>query len=131
MKTLDASTVRNDDLSRLEDTVKAMHPDSELAFFLASVAAAVRHGSDVIVGQEADLVSPAQAAKLLGISRVHLYKVMDAGDIPWVQVGRDRRLKLGDVKALLNERDAASKDLAERLARSGDARQAALDSLHV
>ncbi|MFC6697035.1 helix-turn-helix domain-containing protein [Nocardioides daphniae] len=129
MKTLDASTVHADDLDRLEDTLKTMQPDSELAFFLAALAAAVRDGSDIIAGREADLVTPAQAAKLLGISRVHLYKVMDAGDIPFVQVGRDRRLALGDVKTLLNERNAASKELAERLARTSDARAAALDSL--
>ncbi len=131
MKTLDASTVHSDDLHRLEDTLKTMQPDSELTLFLAAVAAAVRDGSDVIAGKEADLVTPTQAAKLLGISRVHLYKMMDAGDVPFVQVGRDRRVSLGEVKVLLAERDSASKELAERLARQAHAREAALDSLDV
>lgn len=129
MKTLDASTVARDDLDRLESTLKAMTPDSELAFFLAAVAAAVRDGSDVIAGKPSDLVTPAQAAKLLGVSRVHLYKVMDAGDLPFVSVGRDRRVALSDVKELLEVRDRASKELAERFARASAVRQRALDAV--
>jgi excisionase family DNA binding protein len=129
MKTLDASTVDQQDLQRLEDTVKSMPQDSELAFFLAAIAAAVRDGSDLIAGKPSDLVTPAQAAKLLGISRVHLYKIMDAGEISSVSVGRDRRLALSDVKALLEERDAAGKEMAERFARTTATREAAIEAL--
>lgn len=129
MKTLDASAVNLIDLERLEEAVKVMDPDSSLTFFLASLAAAVRDGDDVIAGKPSDLVTPAQAAKLLGISRVHLYKVIDAGELPFVPVGRDRRVSLADVKALLDARDAASKSLAERFARTSGARRAALNSI--
>lgn len=129
MKTLDATSVSPTDLDRLEGTLKSMEPDSALAFFLASVAAAVRDGSDVIAGKPTELVTPAQAAKLLGISRVHLYKVMDAGEIPFVSVGRDRRIALEDVKQLLTERDAASKSMAEQFARMATLRSAAIDAL--
>lgn len=129
MKTLDATTVNAQDLDRLDVAVKSMDPDSDLALFLASVAAAVRAGSDVIAGKPSEFLTPAQAAKLLGISRVHLYKVMDAGEVPFTQVGRDRRIALEDVKALLVERDAASTNMAERFARVSVAREAALDAL--
>lgn len=129
MKSLDASLVLADDLNRLEAAVKEMPADSELAFFLASVAAVVRNGDDVIAGKESDLVSPALAAKLLGISRVHLYKVMDAGELPFVNVGRDRRLALGDVKSFLTARDRASRALAERFSRTSSVREAARQSL--
>lgn len=38
------------------------------------------------------LHSPADAAKLLGISRAKLYELLDDGSVPSVKIGRSRRI---------------------------------------
>lgn len=125
MKTLDASEVRANELDELDSMVKNLEPESPLAFFIACLSAAVRSGDDLILGKPTELVSPSQAAKLLGISRTHLYKVLDSGELPCVAVGRDRRISLGDVEALLRVRDEASKRMAEGFAHLDVARDKA------
>jgi excisionase family DNA binding protein len=38
------------------------------------------------------LLSPVEAAKVLGIGRSSLYLLMQSGDLPSVQIGRSRRI---------------------------------------
>lgn len=38
------------------------------------------------------LHAPADAAKLLGISRAKLYELLDSGEVPSVKIGRSRRI---------------------------------------
>jgi excisionase family DNA binding protein len=58
-----------------------------------------------------------QAADLLNISRPHLIKILERGDVPFGTVGRHRRIKASDLFAYKDkrdsERDTALADLAE------------------
>jgi excisionase family DNA binding protein len=46
-------------------------------------------------------VSPAEAAEALSITRAHLYHLMERGELPSVKLGRSRRIRVSDLKALL------------------------------
>jgi excisionase family DNA binding protein len=48
---------------------------------------------------EALLVTPAEAAKSLGISRSTLYELVAAQVIPSVKIGASRRLRTADLRA--------------------------------
>lgn len=48
---------------------------------------------------EALLVTPADAAKALGISRSTLYELVAAEAIPSVKIGASRRLRTADLRA--------------------------------
>lgn len=82
-------------------------------------------GRDVVVAADSDHVSPAMAAKIPGVSRTHLYKVMDSGDLPFTHVGRDRRVAFAAIRAFLSQQDELRKSTAERLAHPGPTRATA------
>lgn len=47
-----------------------------------------------------DLLTTGEAAQLLGTSRQHVVDLCDAGDLPFVTVGRHRRVARRDVEAI-------------------------------
>ena len=62
------------------------------------------------------LLTTQQAAQLLNISRPYLYKLIDAGEIPFEQVGSHRRLRLCDVEELRERRRAESRKALDAIA---------------
>ena len=47
------------------------------------------------------LVSPDDAARLLAIGRTALYALLGSGDLPSVQIGRRRRVRVSDLEAFV------------------------------
>ena len=126
MKTIDASAVTNAELKHLDDVARHLPSRSDLRAALQDMSDTVKSGHDVVVATENDQVSPAMAAKILGVSRTHLYKVMDSGDLPFANVGRDRRISFADLRDFIAKQDAVRKAAAERLAHPERTRAAAL-----
>jgi excisionase family DNA binding protein len=127
MQTVDASTVSRAELEKLEAVAQELPEGSSLRSALSNMSDTVRAGCDVVVAPESDHVSPATAARILGVSRTHLYKVMDSGDLPATPVGRDRRISLRDLREYLVRQDQVRKHVAERFAHPDRTRRAALD----
>lgn len=129
MKTLPAQSVDEAQLELLEQARKAMPAGSELGETLGFVADAVRSGSDVTFVDDETRLTPNQAAKLLGMSRTHLYKLLDAGVIASTPVGRDRRITAASVREYRAAQDDAHADLAVRFAHHDRRRKGLLNSL--
>jgi excisionase family DNA binding protein len=68
-----------------------------------------------VVGIEDDLTTT-QAARLLGMSRPFLIKLLDEGRIPNHRTGRDRRVSGADVVKILQEREELKRQQAEAAA---------------
>ena len=75
--------------------------------------------------------TPAQVAQRLRVSRTHLYKLLDSGQIPSHRVGRDRRVSGRDIAAFERRRQEERRALAERFARAETIRRGAVDELVV
>lgn len=129
MQTLDARQVPEDQLDRLDAVAAALPDGSELGAALCEIITTVRSGAGVVVAPEDAQVTPSAAARMLGMSRTHLYKVMDAGDLPFVRVGRDRRVTMQDLMQFRVQREHARKALAERFAHAQTARTSLVESL--
>lgn len=57
-----------------------------------------------------------QAADLLNVSRPHLIKVLERGDIEFETVGRHRRIKAADLLAYKDQRDTTRRDALAAMA---------------
>lgn len=47
------------------------------------------------------LFTPIQAAKIMGISRSHVYTLMDQGKLGSVSIGRCRRITVGQIEKFI------------------------------
>jgi excisionase family DNA binding protein len=63
------------------------------------------------------------------MSRTHLYKLLDRGEIMFHRVGRDRRIRLRDLVAFEAQRDGDRLELAERFAHQHKTAAAATDEI--
>ena len=74
---------------------------------LLRVAQLMRDGKPVVLLPEDEALTTQAAANMLGVSRPHLVKVLDAGQIPHHLAGTHRRVYLKDVLAYGKKRDAS------------------------
>lgn len=88
----------------------------ELRDLLLSLSGRIRDGAAITAIDESVTLTPNQAAERLGMSRTHLYKLLDSGQIASHRVGRDRRIQLRDLIAFEAQRQRDRRELAERFA---------------
>lgn len=125
---VDAGHVSAAELSKLEGLVAELAP-SELRELLQALVSNVTAGTDVAMFESGAPWSPAQVAQRLGMSRTHLYKLLDSGELPSFRVGRDRRILLEDVIEFERIRQRDRRELAERFAQIDHVRARAAEEL--
>lgn len=105
-------------------------PEGELHDALRKMADTLHSGQDVIIAAEQDELTPAQAARILGVSRAHFYKILDSGVIPYRVVGaRDRRIAMSDIKKYLDQTEELRRVNAKQAAHLRDLEAASLDEM--
>jgi excisionase family DNA binding protein len=92
-------------------------PQSLAAAFL-EVLTEVAQGHSVSVGFEEEELTTSEAAELLGVSRPHLVKLLEEGEIPFRKVGTHRRVRREDVleykRRQREEAEEAMQNLADQ-----------------
>lgn len=127
MPRLDASRVPTTEIDILEETYDRL-PDGPLRSTLETLSHALRGGQDAFVLTEKGTFTPSEAAKVLGVSRTHLYKILDSGALAHHVVGaRDRRIAATDLVAYRARMLEVQKRMAEAAAHTEDLDDLVLD----
>jgi len=87
---------------------------------VATVLDAVAAGREISVVDHERLLTTQQAADLLRVSRPHVVKLVDSGELTHEMVGTHRRLRAGDVLAHRDRRAAARRKKLDDLTRQSE-----------
>ena len=115
MQTLETAKIPTDQLDVLENFART-NVGPELRDVLLSLSRCMREGDEVVIIDGNQTVTPSQAATRLGMSRTHLYKLLDRGEILSHRVGRDRRVRMRDLLEFELQHQRDRRELAERFA---------------
>jgi excisionase family DNA binding protein len=125
MPTLSLVNVTTTELLAVE-TAQENLPEGELKSALGAMLRTIRTGDPVYVAGPDDIVTTTEAARILGVSRPHLYKILDSGALEFEVVGkRDRRIRVADLVVYRDRLRDARRDAAAAVA-AGDERFDAL-----
>lgn len=120
LTTLARRDVRADEMSVLGEAISRLPQASRLAEALESLRSSLDQGVDVVVSSIEEEVSPNGVARLLGVSRPTVYRLMDSGDLPFRTVGSHRRIRMREVLTYRRRQETARCELAEVFAHSGE-----------
>jgi len=128
----DITSIPLDQADVLEQLVveDSSHPELDPAMrdVLLSLAGCIREGVEFHL-DGSSVVTPTQAATRLGMSRTHLYKLLDQGEILSHRVGRDRRIRVSDLANFEAHRQRDSRELAERFAQKQQIHARVIDEI--
>ena len=114
MKTLDPTGFTPADVEKLEEVASSLSPQAK--GLIREIADYVRSGETIYLLHKDEELTPNEAAERLKMSRTHLCKLLDRGEIPFRKVGTHRRILVSDLVAFNEKRHAAQLELAERFA---------------
>lgn len=116
------TTIEAEEPSRLnvkigEDEVDMPLPH-DLMTVILEILTEVARGHSVSVGPEKEELTTSEAAELLNVSRPHLVKLLEEGEIPFRKVGTHRRVRREDVlehkRKQRKEAEEAMQNLADQ-----------------
>ena len=128
MKTLDPTAFSPADVEKLEEVASSDLPPQVKAL-IHEIVDYVRSGETIYLLHKDEELTPNEAAEHLKMSRTHLCKLLDRGEIPFRKVGTHRRILVSDLVAFNEKRHAAQLELAERFAHHSETTAASNEAL--
>lgn len=111
-------------LSKGERTAKLISPDGEEVELPASafhalqvLADGMAKGLSMMLLPQGKELTTQQAADILHVSRPHIIKLLEQGQIPFHQVGTHRRIKIEDLLAYRQKRNERRREQLDELIR--------------
>lgn len=122
VQTLDPSSLTVIDRERLAAVAERLRNEDELPAevrsFMAGLLGRLADGRSIAAVDRDELLTSNEAAALIGVSRPLLTQLLDEGRLPFHTThGGHRRIRVADVLAYIEERDALAAQLAAARAR--------------
>ncbi len=127
MRAIDTSNVPAEQFDQLERVAAQISP--EMLDVIRALSESVRAGAELSMVEPTTNFTPTEAADRLGMSRTHLYKLLDQGEIGFDRVGRDRRIPFTELIQFEQRRQRDRRELAARFAHQQQNHSAAIDEL--
>ncbi|MBD2237874.1 helix-turn-helix domain-containing protein [Aulosira sp. FACHB-113] len=106
---------KNSQVKLVADNVEEMTIPDSVLHVLRQVAQAMASGKNVSIVTYNPELTTQQAADLLNVSRPHLIKLLEQGELPYIMVGTHRRVKFEDLTKYKQERDSKRRQLLDEL----------------
>jgi excisionase family DNA binding protein len=103
------------ELDQVNTLAASLPQGSPVAVLLHSVVSAMSRGADVTLFESDAELSPNEAADLLRMSRPHLLKFMDRGELDFHRVGSHRRIRVPDLLDFIDRHERAKASVAHAL----------------
>lgn len=97
---------------------KARNLPASLDEFLARLARALGEGGSLAIFHADAQLTTVEAARILGVSRQFLVRLLENGEIPYHMTGTHRRIYLRDLLAYKARRDSRRRKILDDLARA-------------
>lgn len=111
---LEGDALTTGELERLRAFVRS-EQNSTLGVLLHRLAEVHEDGITINFLSEETELSPNQAAKLLKMSRPHLLKFMNDGDLPYHHVGSHKRITMSDLRRFMEARKTGTEIVAQAI----------------
>jgi excisionase family DNA binding protein len=92
----------------------------EIHAVLLRIASELQIGNGVTVVPVSAVLTTAEAAEMLNVSRPHIVKLLDQGELPHHMAGTHRRVKVADLLEFRDRRDHARSDALAEMHQIGD-----------
>lgn len=112
----------NKDLEKVEKFLSSLTPGSAAHNALVEIVKGLSSGQQIVVELVDERLTTTKAAEVLGVSRPHLYKLLDSGLIPWTAKSPNsshRVIAFSDLLEYVNSLEAHKRDRAEAIANFG------------
>jgi excisionase family DNA binding protein len=113
-ESLERLTTDNPEIEIEETEEKVVIPLRALKL-LAKILKATSEGKPISIIPHATEMTTQAAAELLGCSRPHLVKLLEAGEIPFTKIGKHRRVKFEDVVNYKERKRAEREELLKEI----------------
>jgi len=120
MRLLELSTEARKTVKNLQHQLAQAAISAELKESLLALLHLLERGEPVVILPLESELTTQQAADLLGISRPHLVKLLETGELPFRRVGRHRRVRARDVMAYRERLRKARHRTLDELAREAE-----------
>ncbi len=91
---------------------------SDAVSYLEEVLEHMAQGHKVEIVSGSQMMTTQQAADFMNVSRPHVVKLMESGELPFTKVGKHRRVDLKDLKVYQNVQKKRARKALQKLADS-------------